>query len=67
MEAWFNTGSLDRIMRLTLAVFLLGVGFIFASGAWQVILVIFGLIALTTATIGICPLYIAFNIDTNSH
>lgn len=64
MEGWFNEGSLDRVLRLTLGVFLLGVSLIFLSGAWQVILGLFGVIALATGAIGICPLYIPFKINT---
>jgi hypothetical protein len=64
MEGWFNEGSLDRVVRLTVGVFLLGVSLIFLAGPLKVIVGILAGIALLTAVVGICPIYIAFNIKT---
>jgi hypothetical protein len=64
MDSWFNEGSIDRVVRLTLGVLLLGIGLIFLSGPFQVILALLGVIALATGAIGICPLYVFFGINT---
>ncbi|NTV64702.1 MAG: DUF2892 domain-containing protein [Oscillochloris sp.] len=64
-DSWVNAGSLDRMLRLVVGVLLLGVCFIFAKGILQVLFGLLALIALTTATVGICPLYKVFDINTN--
>jgi hypothetical protein len=64
MEGLFNEGSIDRVVRLALGVLLLGVAFIFFSGALQIIVGLLGVIALATGAIGVCPMYMLFKINT---
>lgn len=59
-----NTGAIDRAVRLLVGVTLLFVGFSFFTGALQVITLVLGLIMLATGTVGICPLYRVFGINT---
>nr|WP_044200485.1 DUF2892 domain-containing protein [Oscillochloris trichoides] len=64
MDHLFKMGSLDRVLRLVLGVCFLGSALIFMSGAWQVFFVLVGIVALGTASTGLCPAYIFFNIST---
>ncbi|NNJ08976.1 DUF2892 domain-containing protein [Chloroflexales bacterium ZM16-3] len=64
MEGLFNEGSIDRVVRLAVGVLLLGMAFIFLGGALQIIVGLLGVIALATGTIGVCPLYMLFKINT---
>lgn len=59
-----NTGAVDRAVRLLVGVALLFVGFSFFTGALQAITLVLGLIMLATGTVGICPLYGMFGINT---
>lgn len=63
-EIMANESSIDRAVRLTLGVLFLGLSFIFLAGAWKIIFGAFGVIAIVTATIGICPVYTFFKIST---
>lgn len=66
MDAWFNEGSIDRVIRLALGIMLLMAGFIFFNGVVvaQVIAFALAIIALATGVIGVCPLYRFFGIRT---
>ncbi len=64
MDHLFTMGSLDRVLRLVVGVFFLGSALIFMSGAWQVFFVLLSILAIGTASIGICPAYVFFNIST---
>lgn len=59
-----NTGAIDRALRLLAGVALLFLGFSFLTGAFQVIMLALGVIMLLTGTVGICPLYRVFGINT---
>lgn len=54
-----NEGNIDRIMRVTLGVVILGAGL--ATGSW---LGLIGLVPLTTGALGTCPVYTLFGIST---
>lgn len=57
-----NVGNIDRVIRILLAVVLLGLLFVLPGNAkWFGLL---GLIPLVTAIVGICPLYSLFHIST---
>jgi hypothetical protein len=55
-----NVGSIDKIVR-----FVLGIGFIVLSFVVSPWFVIGAVIALGTALLGFCPLYLPFGINTN--
>lgn len=57
-----NVGTIDRVVRLTLAVALLSLIF-FLDGAWAWLGLI-GLVPLLTGVAGSCPLYSLFGIRT---
>ncbi|HZK61749.1 MAG TPA: DUF2892 domain-containing protein [Anaerovoracaceae bacterium] len=61
-----NEGNLDRIIRVILAVVL---GYLYFTGITTgvpgIILLAVGVILLLTALIGICPLYMLFNLSTD--
>ena len=54
-----NAGRSDKIFRVVVGVVVIGLGFYFKSW-WGAI----GLIPLTTAALGWCPLYIPLKIST---
>ncbi len=60
-----NMGKIDRIIRIILAVVLVFVAS--SSGSTSSLylpLIVFGAILVVTSTIGTCPLYIPFKINT---
>lgn len=64
-----NIGTVDRIFRLVLGIFLLAAPFVsgmavFQSGTATIISVIVGLVMLGTATLKFCPIYRIFGIQT---
>ncbi|MDD5402707.1 MAG: DUF2892 domain-containing protein [Dehalococcoidales bacterium] len=59
-----NMGQADRIIRAILGVAALVVALFFVEGAWDIVLYIFGAIMVITSAMGVCPLYIPFNIST---
>jgi hypothetical protein len=54
-----NEGNMDRILRVTLGVVILGVGLVTQS--W---LGLIGLVPLATGALGTCPIYSIFGIST---
>lgn len=60
-----NEGSLDRIIRVIVA---LALGYLYftgiTTGAFGIILLVLGAILLLTGLIGVCPLYMLFNLST---
>jgi hypothetical protein len=53
-----NMGSLDRIIRIALAVIIAILYFAnVISGTWAIILGILALVFLVTGLVGVCPLY----------
>ncbi|MDD4635598.1 MAG: DUF2892 domain-containing protein [Dehalococcoidales bacterium] len=59
-----NMGTADRTIRAILGIAALVVALFFVEGVWDIVLYIFGSIMVITAAIGVCPLYIPFNIST---
>ncbi len=61
-----NMGSLDRIIRVVLAVVF---GYLYftgtVSGVLGIILLVLGVVFLVTSLIGTCPLYIPFKFSTD--
>lgn len=63
-----NVGSLDKTLRIVLALVFLAVAFsgiIAVSKVVQVVLVVLAAIFLLTSLVGFCPLYLPFGIKTN--
>jgi len=59
-----NMGQIDRTIRAILGIAALVVALFFTVGLWDIVLYIFGAIMVITAAVGVCPLYIPFNIST---
>jgi hypothetical protein len=64
-----NVGTIDRVLRAVLGVFLLVIPFIggialFESGVATAISVIAGIVMLATSTMRFCPMYRIFGIRT---
>ncbi|MDD5605439.1 MAG: DUF2892 domain-containing protein [Dehalococcoidales bacterium] len=59
-----NMGTADRSIRAILGIAALVVALFFVAGVWDIVLYIFGAIMVITAAMGVCPLYIPFNIST---
>ena len=55
-----NVGKTDRILRVIAGVIILGVGYSMQSW-WGLV----GLVPLATASVGSCPAYSIFKINTN--
>ncbi len=61
-----NESGIDRILRVIVGVALLALYFSGAvAGAWGIVLVVVGAIALLTGIVGFCPLYALLKIQTN--
>ncbi len=58
-----NVGKVDRIIRVTAGVVLIGTGFFVGGGVGTALMVV-GLIPLVTGMAGNCPLYGICHIDT---
>jgi hypothetical protein len=58
-----NMGSLDRILRVIVGLFLISLIFWGPKTYWGLV----GLILLFTSLTGWCPLYIPFKISTKKH
>ncbi len=60
-----NMGSVDRIMRIALAVFLGGLYYAeVISGIWGILALVLAGIFVATSFISFCPLYYPFGIST---
>lgn len=60
-----NMGSLDRIIRIGIAILVAVLYFTnVISGTWAIILGILALVFLLTSLVGTCPLYMPFGIST---
>lgn len=57
-----NVGSVDRVVRIIIALALFSLFFLLKGGYRWLGLV--GLIPLGTALVGVCPLYLPFHIST---
>ena len=58
-----NVGTVDRVIRVIVGLFLVSLVFILESNArwWGLV----GLIPLVTGLVGSCPAYVPFGIDTH--
>jgi hypothetical protein len=60
-----NMGSVDRIVRIVLAVIFAALYFAnVVTGTLGIILLVLGVVFLLTSTISFCPLYAPFGIST---
>ena len=55
-----NEGTLDRTLRVSAGLILLGLAATHAVGAWGYI----GIVPLITGAVGVCPLYALLRINT---
>lgn len=61
-----NIGSLDRLIRIVMGVILVAAAFIVGiSSAAGIVLLVVGIVALATAAVRTCPLYLPFGISTD--
>jgi len=59
-----NMGSTDRTIRAILGIAAIIIALFATSGLVDIILYIFAAIMIVTSLVGVCPLYIPFNIST---
>lgn len=59
-----NMGNTDRTIRMIAGITFVLMAIFLTAGALDVILYIFGALWIVTSIVGICPLYIPFNIST---
>lgn len=60
-----NMGTLDRIIRVSLVILIAVLYFTnVISGTWAIILGVVAVVFLLTSLIGVCPLYMPFDIST---
>ena len=59
-----NMGNVDRAVRFTIGVVMMGIGFGAMGGGAAIAVGVIGAILLVTSVIGWCPLYIPFRINT---
>ena len=60
-----NMGSLDRIVRVTIAIVLIGLYFYgVIPGTLGIVLIALSGIFVVTSLVGVCPLYLPFGITT---
>jgi hypothetical protein len=69
IEMTANIGTVDRVIRIILGIFLLAAPFvtgwaIFASNAATIIAVLAGAVMLATSSMRFCPLYRIFGVRT---
>ncbi len=55
-----NEGTLDRVIRVVLGLALLSLTFVGPATPWGLV----GIVPLLTGTVGFCPLYRLFGLDT---
>ena len=59
-----NMGRADRIIRMIAGIAFLLLAIFITSGSVDIILYFFSAMWIITSIVGICPLYIPFNIST---
>ena len=59
-----NMGTVDRSIRSILGIAAILIALLATSGVADIILYIFAAIMIVTSYVGVCPLYIPFNIST---
>ncbi len=61
-----NEGAIDRILRVILALGLIGINFLGVVPAWLgMTLMVIGLLLLATAIVGYCPFYWLIGVSTH--
>ena len=66
MKLQKNEGKIDRLIRAVLGVALILGAYFWLTGWLQILVYVFGLIALITALTGFCGLYVLLKINTNT-
>ncbi len=59
-----NEGTVDRAVRITAGILLVGIGIGALEGIMQLVAIIAGAILIASGTLGYCFLYTLFNIST---
>ena len=59
-----NMGLWDRTVRICISVCLLILGIFIVSGGWGIVLLVIGVVMLSTSLLGFCPAYVPFGICT---
>lgn len=59
-----NEGTLDRIIRITLGLALLGLGYFIVVGPLQIVAYVAGVALVATGAVGYCGLYSLLGIST---
>jgi len=59
-----NMGTIDRSIRIVVALALILAGFYWLGTPWNIIAYIVAAIFIVTSAIGVCPLYISFGLRT---
>jgi hypothetical protein len=60
-----NMGTLDRVIRIILAVLFAVLYFTnTVTGTWGIVLLVVAAVFLLTSLVGFCPLYVPFKIST---
>ena len=60
-----NMGTIDRIIRIALAILFAVLYFSgTVSGGWGIVLLALGIVFLLTSFVSFCPLYVPFKIST---
>jgi hypothetical protein len=59
-----NEGTLDRLIRITLGIVMMAVGFGVMSGGGGIALGVIGAMVFFTGVIGVCLIYKLFNLNT---
>jgi hypothetical protein len=62
-----NVGGIDRVVRVLVGVFLIGLGLGAIRGKGGLIVAVAGLVPLLTGVTGYCALYEPLNVDTTQH
>ena len=60
-----NMGSADRIIRVIIAVLIIGLYYTgVISGTWGLLLIAFAVVFILTSLVSFCPLYLPFGLST---
>lgn len=59
-----NEGTIDRVVRIFIAVVAVVVGMSVLDGAWSIVAYVVAAVMAFTAIAGMCPLYKVFGINT---
>lgn len=60
-----NIGSIDRILRVLIALAIAGLYFMdMISGTTAIILLVLAVVFVLTAFVGVCPIYLALGLST---